>query len=129
MLQAVTTVLGLIPVTTGLIGLRGLDDPVYAPVSTPHAILLDTNLRFFSGIWLGLGLVLLWTVPSIEKQAIVFRTAWGMIFVGGIGRVLSIVFAGTPPALFVFFTLLEIIGAPLFIYWQSRVARAAAVAS
>lgn len=58
-LQVATAVLGIIPVVTGLIGLRGVNDPLYAPVSTPHAVLLDTNLRFFSGLWLGLGLALL----------------------------------------------------------------------
>lgn len=125
-LQVVTGVLGIVPVVTGLIGLRGLHDPVYAPVSTPHAILLDTNLRFFSGVWLGLGLAILWLIPSIERQTTLFRAIWGAIFVGGIGRVLSIALAGTPPAPFVFFTLLEIAGAPLFIYWQHRVAQAAA---
>lgn len=114
-LQVFSAVLGIIPVVTGLIGLRGLEDPLYAPVTTPHAILLDTNLRFFSGLWLGLGLALLWLIPSIEKQAILFRAIWGAIFVGGIGRLLSMVVAGAPPAPFVFFTLREIIGAPLFI--------------
>jgi hypothetical protein len=49
---------------------------------------------------------------------------WGAIFVGGIGRVLSIGLTGTPPAPFLFFTLLEMLGAPLFIYWQHRVAQA-----
>jgi hypothetical protein len=127
-LQAVTAILGIVPVVTGLIGLRGVDDPLYAPVSTPHTIVLDTNLRFFGGVWLGLGLVILWLVPSIERQTTLFRAAWEMIFIGGIGRLLSIVFAGAPPVPFVFFTLLEIVGAPLFVYWQHRVARAAWVA-
>jgi hypothetical protein len=125
----VSAVLGIIPVATGLIGLRGLEDPLYAPVTTPHAILLDTNLRFFSGLWLGLGVALLWLIPSIERQTVLFRAIWGAIFVGGIGRLLSMVMAGTPPAPFVFFTLLEIVGAPLFIYWQHRVARAALAGS
>jgi hypothetical protein len=124
-LQVVTAVLSIIPVATGLIGLAGLRDPLYAPVSTPHAILLDTNLRFFSGMWLGLGLALWWLIPSIEKETTLFRAAWGAIFAGGIGRVLSMVFAGIPPAPFIFFTLLEIIGAPAFIYWQYRVAQSA----
>jgi hypothetical protein len=128
-LQVVTAALGIIPVVTGLIGLRGVNDPVYSPVSTPHVVLLDTNLRFFSGLWLGLGLALLWLVPSIERQTILFRAVWGAIFVGGIGRVLSMVAVGTPPASFVFFTLLEIIGAPVFVYWQHRVAQATLAAS
>jgi hypothetical protein len=128
-LQVASAVLGIIPVVTGLIGLRGLEDPLYAPVTTPHAILLDTNLRFFSGLWLGLGVALLWLIPSIDRQTVLFRAIWGAIFLGGIGRLLSTVMAGTPPAPFVFFTLVEIVGAPLFIYWQHRVARAALAGS
>jgi hypothetical protein len=124
-LQIVSAILALVPVVTGVIGLRGINDPVYAPVSSPHAILLDTNLRFFSGLWLGLGLAYLWLIPSIERQTILFRAIWGAIFVGGIGRLLSIALTGTPPAPFVFFALLEIVGAPLFIYWQHQVVRAA----
>jgi hypothetical protein len=34
---------------------------------------------------------------------------------------------GVPPLPFVGFTILEIIGAPLFIYWQQRVAQSLAV--
>jgi len=124
-LQILSAILALVPVITGLLGLRGINDPVYAPVVSPHAIPLDTNLRFFSGLWLGLGIAYLWLIPSIERQTVLFRTIWGAIFVGGIGRLLSIVFAGTPPAPIMFFTLLEIVGAPLFIYWQHQVARAA----
>jgi uncharacterized protein DUF4345 len=72
LLQLVTAVVGIIPVATGLLGLTGVNDPLYAPVSTPHRIVLDSNLGFFSGVWLALGLALLWTVPSIEKKTSVF---------------------------------------------------------
>jgi hypothetical protein len=49
-----------------------------------------------------------------------------MIFLGGIGRLLSMIFLGLPPLPFIAFTALEIIGAPFFIWWQARVARTAA---
>lgn len=60
-------------------------------------------------------------VPSIEKQAVLFRVIWGAIFLGGIGRLLSIVFAGVPPLPFIGFTVLEIVGAPFFVWWQHMV--------
>ena len=126
-LQVVTAVLGVVPVVTGAIGLAGINDPLYRPVTTPRAALLDTNLRFYSGLWLALGLAMWWLIPSIERQTTLFRVIWVAVFVGGIGRLVSIAFAGAPPAPFVFFTLLELLGAPLFIYWQHLVARAAAV--
>ena len=123
LLQVTTAILGLVPVITGIITMLGIYDPIYASAGVPHFPLLDSNLRFFGGVWLGLGVAILWLVPSIEKQGVLFRVIWGAIFLGGIGRLLSIVFLGLPPIPFIGFTALEVIGAPLFIYWQYRVAQ------
>jgi Domain of unknown function (DUF4345) len=90
----------------------------------PPIVLLDTNLRFFSGVWVGAGLALWWLIPTIERQTVLFRVLWGMIFIGGIGRLLSMIMLGLPSIPFVAFTAIEIVGAPLFIWWQSRLARA-----
>ena len=122
-LQVTTAILGLVPVITGIITMLGIYDPIYASAGVPSFPLLDSNLRFFGGVWLGLGVAILWLVPSIEKQGVLFRVIWGAIFLGGIGRLLSIVFLGLPPIPFIGFTALEVIGAPLFIYWQYRVAQ------
>ncbi len=123
-LQYTTAVLGLIPVITGCVTLMGVTDPLYVAAGIPHDPLLDSNLRFFGGVWLGLGLTLLWLVPRIDTQTAIFRILWGMIFVGGVGRLLSMVFIGLPPLPFIVFTLLEIVGAPLFVWWQSRIGQA-----
>jgi hypothetical protein len=122
-LQIFTAILALVPIVTGVIGMFGLADPIYAPMGLPHNALLDSNLRFFAGVWLGLGLALLWLIPRIETRTVLFRVFWSMIFIGGIGRLASMVFTGLPPAPFIGFTALEIIGAPLFIAWQSRLAK------
>ena len=47
---------------------------------------------------------------------------WGMIFVGGIGRLISMLALSAPPVPFIGFTGLEIIGAPLFVFWQTQIA-------
>lgn len=122
-LQIVMGLLGIIPVATGLLGLLGVEDPVYVAAGVPSIVLLDTNLRFYSGVWLGLGLALYWLIPTIERQTVLFRVLWAMIFVGGIGRLLSMLLLASPPVAFVAFTALEIVGAPLFILWQSRVSK------
>jgi hypothetical protein len=122
-LQIVMGLLGIIPVATGLLGLMGVEDPYYVTAGVPAIVLLDSNLRFYSGVWLGLGLALFWLIPTIERQTVLFRVLWAMIFLGGIGRLLSISLLAWPPAAFVAFTALEIVGAPLFIWWQSRVAK------
>ncbi|SHL11143.1 protein of unknown function [Bradyrhizobium lablabi] len=121
--QIATAILGAVPVLTGIITMFGLSDPIYAAAKIPPNALLDSNLRFFGGVWLGLGIALYWLVPNIEKQTVLFRVLWGMIFLGGIGRLLSMAFVGVPPLPFIAFTALEIIGAPFFIWWQARLAR------
>ena len=123
-LQVVTALLAVVPVLTGIIGLFGTSDPLYALSGSARVnVLLDTNLRFFAGTWLGLGLALFWIIPRIDRETILFRVVWGMIFVGGIGRLTSMYFVGLPPAPFVAFTLLEVVGAPFFVVWQARVTR------
>jgi hypothetical protein len=122
-LQIATGLLGIIPVVTGIITMFGLGDPIYAAAKIPANALLDSNLRFFGGVWLGLGLALFWLIPGIDRQTALFRVLWGMIFLGGIGRLLSMIFLGAPPLPFIGFTALEIIGAPFFIWWQARLER------
>jgi hypothetical protein len=46
-----------------------------------------------------------------------------MVFAGGIGRLLSMLLVGSPPVPFIGFTILEIVGAPIFISWQARLAK------
>jgi hypothetical protein len=125
LLQISTSVLALVPIFTGIISMLGVRDPLYRPMHLPEIPVLDSNLRFFGGIWLGLGLAMLWTVPSIEQQGTLFRWLWVAVFLGGAGRLVSWLVVGAPPRPFIGFLILEIVGAPLFIYWQSRVAQAA----
>ncbi len=124
-LQIATVALALIPILTGIITMLGVSDPLYAASGVPALPVLDSNLRFFGGLWFGLGLGLLWLVPRIESESVLFRVVWAGIFLGGIGRLLSMIMVGLPPLPFVGFTALELIGAPLFVYWQHRVAVAA----
>jgi hypothetical protein len=124
LLQVLTAILGLAPILTGIIGLFGLSDPIYAGANLPANALLDSNLRFLSGVWLGLGLTVMWIVPRIETQTVLFRVLWGMIFLGGVGRLLSMLFVGWPPIPFIAFTVLEIVGAPIFVVWQARLGKA-----
>jgi len=121
-LQIISVILALIPTITGFIGLTGINDPIYEKISKPNNILLDSNLRFFSGVWLGLGIAFFTIVRRIETETKIFRVVWCCIFFGGIGRLLSIIFIGIPPSPFIGFTVLEVVGAPFFIFWQNMIA-------
>lgn len=79
----------------------------------------------FGGVWLALGLAMLSLVAQIEREGRLFAVLWGAVFLGGVGRALSMAWLGLPPAPFIGFTVLELVGAPAFIVWQRRVARAA----
>ena len=121
-LQILTALLGLVPLLTGAVGLLGLRDPLYVRFGVVPNAALDSNLRFFSGFWLGAGIAILWLVPRIERQGALFAALWGMIFLGGIGRLLSLLDAGPPPAPLLGVIALELLGAPFFVWWQRRIA-------
>lgn len=114
--------MALIPVATGALTMMGIHDPIYQAMGLPRDPLLDSNLRFFGGVWLALGVAMWSLVPRIEREGRLFAALWGAVFVGGVGRALSMAVLGLPPAPFIAFTVLELVGAPAFVAWQRRVA-------
>lgn len=120
-LQILMTVLGLVPTITGALTMMGINDPLFADLHLPHSALLDSDLRFLGGVWLGLGITVLINIRQIEKHFELYRILWGMIFLGGIGRLLSMIIIGLPPIPFIGFTVLEIVGAPIFVYWHKKI--------
>jgi hypothetical protein len=113
-LQVVSALMGAVPVITGIVQLMGIHDPLYANLHLPQDATLDGNMRFLAGIWLGLGLASWWLVPRIAQETVLFLFQWLMIFLGGIGRLVSMVAVGIPMSPFIAFTALEIVGAPFF---------------
>jgi hypothetical protein len=118
----------MIPLITGIWGIipPGVSDKFYninIDASLAGNVLLDSNYRFYSGIWLGLGIVMLWIIPSIERQKVPLRIICLLIFLGGIGRVVSILSFAAPPALFVVFTVIELMF-PLLIIMHNKIPEA-----
>ena len=125
-LQIISAIVGLL--TVGLASMQlifGINSPIYGQGNLPVFPILDSNLRFFGGIGLGLGLLLLWCISDIEQKTLAFRIGWGLALIGGIGRLISYFAVGSPSTLLIVFTVLEVIGAPIFIYWQTRLANQA----
>ncbi len=129
-LQVILAVISLILIITGAWGIMaGVTNNVgnFYGVSVSNTIegniILDSNLRFFGGLSIGLGLIMFWMIPSIERHQLVFRLIVGMIFIGGIGRVISMLNFGIPSPLFIVFALLELLF-PLLILLQNRIPQA-----
>jgi hypothetical protein len=127
-LQIVLAILGLIPILTGgldlILGAHSLNVAgSLLPSEVLNDIVLDSQIRFLAAIWFGIGIILYWIIPAIDKQTMLFRLLAGGIFLGGIGRVSSAVMVGTPPIQFIGATVLELLGMPLLILWQSTVSK------
>ncbi|OPJ65229.1 DUF4345 domain-containing protein [Clostridium oryzae] len=53
-------------------------------------LMLDSNVRFYSGLWLGVGIIMLWMIPRVDKDKNMLRVITIFFFLGGIGRLISI---------------------------------------
>jgi hypothetical protein len=123
LLQAANALLGLATVALAGMSLAlGAASPVYAGEGVPEIPALDGNLLFFGGMGLGLGLILLWITPSIERNTTLFRAVWICAPLGGIGRLVFMAVVGQPPVPMIVFTALEVPLVPVLLVWQSRVA-------
>ena len=111
-------------VVTGVLTMMGLADPIYAAAGLPVHPLLDSNLVFPGWPVAGVGAGDVLAGSRASSTTALFRVLWLMIFAGGTGGCRFTAFVGPPPWPFIGFTLLEIAGAPFFIAWQARLARA-----
>ncbi len=125
-LQIVLAILALIPILTGgldlVLGAQALNIAGGAlPSEVVQNVVLDSQTRFLGAIWFGIGVILYWVITSVDKRTVLFRLLAGAIFLGGVGRLVSAFLIGLPPVEFIAATMLELIGMPLLILWQSRV--------
>jgi hypothetical protein len=61
-----------------------------------------------------------WMIPKIEQHTDLFRIICASVFMGGVGRAVSIVQVGKPNLLALIFTGIELCF-PLLILWQAKI--------
>jgi hypothetical protein len=92
-------------------------DPGQAPPD------LLSHYRYLSGLFLGIGLVLLSCVPRIEARTARFRWACAAIIVGGLARAFGLLSGDAPSAAHKIALAAELGVVPVLMLWQARVAR------
>ena len=117
--QAVLAVLGLFAAGTGLLEIV-LGPSVLLPGSPTPGPTLDSNYRFFSAMWLAIGVALLSVVPRVREAGTVLRFVSAAVFVGGLARIASWLAVGQPHAMMLVLLGIELIVPPVLVVWQRR---------
>lgn len=84
--------------------------------------MVDNVFRFFSGLWLGVGILFILFVRDLERYKPAMIALLGIIVLGGLGRILSIWEHGFPShGLGVFLIILgllaELVISPIMLWW------------
>ncbi len=118
LLQIAVAIGGLVPVGAGLSGV------VLGPMMVGGAsVPLDSHFRYLSGLLLGIGFGFWSTIPHIEKHRARFLLLTAIVFIGGLGRLYSLIAIGTPDHAMLFGLVMELAVTPLLALWQYRISR------
>lgn len=125
----VVRALSVLALVTGavdvLVGLSGQELIGAALVEGYRDPLLNSQLRYLGAIWFGFGALLWRSVRHIGRNEDVLRGAFVIVFLGGLGRIASVLQFGFPPStggtVFVIVAIaIEILGMPLLLLWLRR---------
>ncbi len=93
--------------------------PAAIPGSVPVNATMDSEDRFYATLFLGYGVALLWCTRAIDKRALYIRFLAGLLFAGGLARVVSMAQVGLPNTLFLSLTGVEFV-APAAVWFLLR---------
>ena len=117
-LQIAVAMGSLVPISAGgggtLLGPRMLDSIAVESGD------LDSHFRYLSGLLLAIGIGFASTVPTHRGRFLVLT---GIVVVGGIGRLLSLLSIGPPSSSMEAALVMELLVTPGLALWQRRVAR------
>lgn len=118
--QAAFALLGVVAITAGLISVIGGAGSVPG-VESAHPN-LESELRFYSALWVALGCVAVWLVPRVANETLAARAVLAAVFAAGLARVISLVSAGAPDPLFSVLMAIELVFPPI-VYAVAEMAR------
>ncbi|MUK02051.1 DUF4345 domain-containing protein [Vibrio cholerae] len=101
-----------------ILGTAGLPDTEANPVNPT----LESQFRFFSAMMVGVGAAFI-TIAIKFQWANMLWLVCLMVFVGGIGRVLSWAFSGTPNYIMIILMVIELAFPPALLVWHKYIAK------
>lgn len=125
-LVVVIYLLGATAILTGLLAVVGGPAALLGGAAAVPSV--DSQLRYADVIWLGAGVVLIWSARKPLERAMATRVVLLIAAVAGVGRLISLLVVGVPHPFYLVTMGLELVVTPLIILWHSRVFRTAAVA-
>ena len=81
----------------------------FLPKTVPPQIVLDNLFRFLSGIYFGMGFLLIWVVFNIQEQNTILYFLGLIVLFSGLGRLYSTLKVGLGGTYLTFVMLLEIV--------------------
>lgn len=120
LLQCVFAAASLVPLIAGGAGMI-LGPWMIAEGTVPRG--LDSHFRYLSGLLFAIGLGYVSSIPRIEHQGQRVWLLTALVFVGGIGRLISLISLGAAPATSYAALTMELLVAPACALWQRRVER------
>ncbi|MBN1094377.1 DUF4345 domain-containing protein [Blastococcus sp. TML/M2B] len=123
-LQITLSALAAIPLASGLAGaLVGPSSmPGAAGPATPD---VESEYRYAHAIYAAAAPLIWSAVPQVERRGALVRGVSGALFAGGVVRLLAWRRTGRPSPALVGAAALELLGTPVLVAWQHRVARRA----
>ncbi|QGV82141.1 DUF4345 domain-containing protein [Streptomyces ficellus] len=116
--RCVLALLALFVLVTGVLEIAV--GPSLLPGGPDVDTTVDSNYRFFAGIWCSLGIVLAVAARDPGGHATPLRAVFGAVFLGGIARGVSYLDVGAPHALHTAFIGVELLLPPLLLLWYGR---------
>ena len=121
--QAIVGVLSLIPLIGFTLAMTS-GAGFFLPEGAEPPVNLDNQFRYLAGVYTAVTIAIWWTLPKLEERLAPLRIACAGVFLGGVGRLVSMAALGAPsdPTM-VAGVALEMGVVPLLLLWHARLAR------
>ena len=112
---------GCVPVGAGAAG--AIFGPAFLQMASPDMATADSHFRYLSGLLLGIGLTAWSLLPRLDTAGPIFRALTGIVVIGGLARLASLVLVGAPSWPMLAGLGMELVVTPSLAIWQWRYAR------